>query len=75
MISNIRYNAFGLGAEEGINAIILRRIWIRFQGASMDAYLSYAPIDATPKTDSKTSNMMAFIPSSALRPDEFQQPL
>jgi hypothetical protein len=26
---------------------ILRRIWIRFQGASMGAYLLYVPIDAT----------------------------
>jgi hypothetical protein len=39
----------------GINIPILRRIWIRFQGASMGAYLLYVPMDATRKTDSKTS--------------------
>jgi dodecin len=51
---------------EETNAPILRRIWIRFQGASMGAYLSYAPIDATWKTDSKTSKMGAFVSSTSL---------
>jgi hypothetical protein len=43
------------------NATILRRIWIRFQGASMGAHSLYVPIDATQKTGSKTSNMVAFV--------------
>jgi hypothetical protein len=43
------------------------RIWIRFQGASMGAYLLYVPIDATAKTDSKTSRMGTFIPADSLR--------
>jgi hypothetical protein len=42
---------------EEINYPILRRIWIRFQGALMGAYSLYVPIDATPKTDSKTSKI------------------
>jgi hypothetical protein len=33
--------------EEGTNIPILRRIWIRFQGASMGAYSLSVPIDAT----------------------------
>jgi len=45
---------------------ILRRIWIRFQGASMGAYLLYVRIGATPKTDSKTSKIGAFVSSSSL---------
>jgi hypothetical protein len=45
---------------------ILRRIWIRFQGASMGAYLLSVPIDATPKTDSKTSKMGISVSSSSL---------
>ena len=52
--------------EEGTNMPILRRIWIRFQGASMGAYLLSVPIDATPKTDSKTSKIGIFVSSSSL---------
>jgi hypothetical protein len=51
---------------EETNVPILRRIWIRFQGASMGALL-YAPIDATRKTDSKTSKMGAFVSSTSLK--------
>ena len=52
--------------EEEINVLILRRIWIRFQGASMGAYLLYVPIGATPKTDSKTSKIGIFVFSMSL---------
>jgi hypothetical protein len=43
--SGILQKAFRLSA--GINVPILRRIWIRFQGASMGAYSLYVPMDAT----------------------------
>jgi len=46
---------------------ILRRIWIRFQGASMGAYLLYVPIDATQKTDSKTSKIVEIVFASFLK--------
>jgi hypothetical protein len=36
-----------LRLSAGINVPILRRIWIRFQGASMGAYSLYVPMDAT----------------------------
>jgi outer membrane lipoprotein len=55
-----------LRLSAGINVPILRRIWIRFQSASMGAYLLYVPIDATRKTDSKTSKMGTFIPADSL---------
>ncbi len=56
--------------EEETNVPILRRIWIRFQGASMGAYLLYVLIGATPKTDSKTSKIGAFVSSSSLSPEK-----
>ena len=46
---------------EQIKSTILHQIWIRFQGASMGAYLLYVLIDATQKTDSKISKMVDFI--------------
>jgi hypothetical protein len=52
--------------QRHLSVAILRRIWIRFQGASMGAYALYVLIDATPKTDSKTGKMVDFISSSAL---------
>ena len=53
---------------EEINSTILRRSWIRFQGASTGAYFLSVPIDATKnqKTDSKTSKMVEFIFSTTL---------
>jgi hypothetical protein len=48
--------------QRHLSVAILRRIWIRFQGA----YALYVLIDATPKTDSKTGKMVDFISSSAL---------
>jgi hypothetical protein len=55
-------------AEEEKNSTLLRRIWIRFQGASMGAYVLYGRIDATPETDSKTGKIVEIISFSALIP-------
>jgi hypothetical protein len=41
------FRVFALRLSAGINVPILRRIWIRFQGASMGAYSLYVPMDAT----------------------------
>ncbi|MDM8515417.1 two-component regulator propeller domain-containing protein [Desulfobacterales bacterium HSG16] len=49
-----------------INSIRLRRIWICFQGALMGEYLLSVPINATQKTDSKASEIVEVISSTAL---------
>jgi hypothetical protein len=54
-------------AAEGINYSISRRVWIRFQDASKDAFILSVSIDATGENRFKDKQNGELLPSTTLQ--------